>query len=200
MRDKLSRATTTRHHVLRVAAAEMRSRGPTSVGVVDVMKRAGLTHGGFYGHFSSKDALVAAALEQMFAQGAAKFRRITAGKPPGVALGDYIDLYLSEIHRDRPEIGCPIAALSPELARQGLEVRRVFEHGLTLLLDLLEPLLPAENRRVLAYSMIAEMAGALALSRAVQDRTTSLGILAAARATVRARADLPEHAKLDPIR
>jgi len=194
MTHRGTRRLETRTRILNIAAAEMRSRGPNSVGVADVMNRAGLTHGGFYAHFRCKDALIAAALSEMFTQKEAMFHRLTADKPPDVGLGDYIDSYLSEAHRDHPENGCPIAALSPELARLDPEIRQVFDSGVTTLLDLIEPLLAprhAHDRRALVVSLVAEMAGALALSRAILDQRTSAYVLSVARRTVRSRVGLP---------
>lgn len=180
--------------MVETAAAQVRARGPDGVGVADIMSRVGLTHGGFYAHFPSKDALVAAAAQQMVAQGVETFRRVTAGKSRPDALAAYIDLYLSEAHRDHPERGCPLAALSSEIARQQPETRKVFDAGIALLIAKLADLMPAgaaEERSVLAASVLAEMVGAVSLSRAASNPEMSALILRSARHAVKHRAGLP---------
>jgi len=90
----------TREKVLKAAAKAIRADGPHRVGVADVMSKAGLTHGGFYAHFTSKDDLIAAAIEQMFDESRIRMARETEDKPPREALRSYIDFYLSSGHRD----------------------------------------------------------------------------------------------------
>src|SRR5215468_10383146 len=101
----------TRARVLAQAAAAIRSKGIKRVGVAEIMAGAGLTHGGFYAHFASKDDLVAAAIPQMFDEAMAAFEHQTAGKAPSAALAAYVDSYLSPRHRDAQATGCPLAAL-----------------------------------------------------------------------------------------
>ena len=107
----------TRARVLRQAARAIRAEGPHRIGIAEVMARAGLTHGGFYAHFASKDDLVAAAIAQMFEEALALLEGVTAAQPPKEALRAYIDLYLSPKHRDAKEAGCPMAVLSADLPR-----------------------------------------------------------------------------------
>src|SRR5262245_45438020 len=90
----------TRERVLAEAAKQIRAHGPLGVGVADIMKRAGLTHGGFYAHFKSKDALVAAAIAKMFDGARARWQRATATRDASGGLAAYIDSYLSADHRD----------------------------------------------------------------------------------------------------
>src|SRR5262245_32338766 len=105
----------TRERVLKVAARAIRAQGPHKVGVAAVMAKAGLTHGGFYAHFDSKDALVAAAIGQMFEEGSLRFVSETEGRTPRAALAAYIDFYLSDAHRDARRSGCPLPFLSADL-------------------------------------------------------------------------------------
>jgi TetR/AcrR family transcriptional repressor of nem operon len=113
----------TRARVLAAAAAAIRRKGAERVGVAEVMAGAGLTHGGFYAHFTSKDDLVAQAVAHMFDAAYARFLSHTEGREPAEALSRYIDAYLATSHRLDRAHGCPIAALSgdlpnmPELAR-----------------------------------------------------------------------------------
>src|SRR5882672_3587951 len=93
----------TKERVVKIAAAQMRKRGPDNVAVADVMNRAGLTHGGFYAHFASKDDLIAAAVHRMFDEAREVFRAATEGKDDPDALRSYINSYVSASHRDHPE-------------------------------------------------------------------------------------------------
>src|SRR5262245_31906728 len=107
----------TRQRVLTEAAAAIRAHGPDGIGVAGLMAKAGLTHGGFYAHFKSKDDLVAQAISHMFEESRQRFLTHTDHADPAVALSRYIDMYVSERHRDTPEHGCPLPALSGDLAR-----------------------------------------------------------------------------------
>lgn len=185
----------TKNRVVKIAAAQMRKHGPDKVGVADVMGRAGLTHGGFYAHFDSKDDLIAAAVDRMFEESRARFREWTDGKDRPEALRSYINAYVSRAHRDKPESGCAIAALSSDIRRQGSKARSAYDKGVNSLLNSIASLLGEEDgvkRRTLAQSMLAEMTGAVAAARAVADETLSDEILASARRSLRARAGLSE--------
>ena len=185
----------TKNRVVKIAAAQMRKHGPDKVGVADVMGRAGLTHGGFYAHFDSKDDLIAAAVDRMFEESRARFREWTDGKDRPEALRSYINAYVSRTHRDKPESGCAIAALSSDIRRQGSKARSAYDKGVNSLLNSIASLLGEEDgvkRRALAQSMLAEMTGAVAAARAVADETLSDEILASARRSLRARAGLSE--------
>ncbi len=185
----------TKNRVVKIAAAQMRKHGPDKVGVADVMGRAGLTHGGFYAHFDSKDDLIAAAVDRMFEESRARFREWTDGKDRPEALRSYINAYVSRTHRDKPESGCAIAALSSDIRRQGSKARSAYDRGVNSLLNSIASLLGEEDgvkRRTLAQSMLAEMTGAVAAARAVADETLSDEILASARRSLRARAGLSE--------
>ena len=183
----------TRNRILEIAAAQMRKRGPDNVGVADVMKRAGLTHGGFYAHFKSKDDLVAAAIKRMFEDSSAKLREWTEGKGKPEALRAYVSAYVSTTHRDHPETGCAIAALSSDIHRQGRKARAAYDAGVAGLVNRIGDLLgegDETQKRALAVSMLAEMTGAVAAARAVSDQKLSDEILASARRSLRARARL----------
>jgi len=186
----------TRRKVVRVAAAAVRAKGPDGLGVAAVMAEAGLTHGGFYAHFGSKEALVAAAVEEAFAQSRRRFERITEGMGPAQALTAFVDAYVSAEHRANPQRGCPISTLANDLPRQGARVRAAFDAGVENLIGRIEAWLPQADpvaRRSLACSLMAEMAGAVALARAVSDEALAAELLAASRARIRARASLQAH-------
>ncbi|HEY0503465.1 MAG TPA: TetR/AcrR family transcriptional regulator, partial [Lysobacter sp.] len=162
----------TRERVLRAAARAIRGEGPQRVGVAGVMREAGLTHGGFYAHFASKDELVAAAIAQMFDDALAFWDRIAHGRFDAEALRAYIDGYLSMVHRDAPARGCPIASLASDLPRLSDDARAAFAAGTQRLADALaQPLrrLGHADAGPLARSLLAELVGALALARCEPD-------------------------------
>jgi len=182
----------TRERVLREAARELRAKGRDNVSVARVMERAGLTHGGFYAHFSSKDDLVAEAVATMFDDARARLAATTDDEPRR-ALRAYIDFYLSAAHRDNRERGCPLPALSGDLARADPAARERFGAGVKGLSDRLAQLLRAIGSAAPdaeASAMLAQMVGAVALSRAVADSAQSDAILADARADLVARYNL----------
>ncbi|MGC1304562.1 MAG: TetR/AcrR family transcriptional regulator [Caulobacteraceae bacterium] len=183
----------TRARVLKEAVKAIRAEGPERIGVAGVMARAGLTHGGFYAHFESKDDLVLAAIGEMFAGARGTFERYTAGKPPREALQTYVDFYLSTAHRDSREHGCPLPLLSSDLARMQAPARASFAQGVARLTGLIQGLLEQlghPDAEVVAGSTLSEMIGALSLSRAVSDPEQSDAILARSRAAVSQRLGL----------
>lgn len=203
MRYSQSHKQETRKTVVRAAAAAVRAKGPDGVSVAEIMAEAGLTHGGFYAHFPNKAALVAAALAEAFGQSRRRFARMTEGMTPAEALTAFIDSYVSVEHRDNPQRGCPIATLTNDLPRQGPAVRDAFDAGVANLIARIEAWLPlgegqiegegeraAAARRGLASSMMAEMAGVVALARAVSDAAMAHAMLEASRARLKTRAGL----------
>jgi TetR/AcrR family transcriptional repressor of nem operon len=180
----------TRERILGEAAAAIRAEGPHRIGVAGIMKRAGLTHGGFYAHFASKDELVAEAIGWMFEGPYSRFASETAGKPPAEAIAAYVDFYLSERHRDARERGCPLPALSGDLARMPEAARQRFSEGAGRLRGALADLLAQlgrEDCHALAASAVAELVGAMALARASDSVDKSNDILEASRKALKQR-------------
>ena len=179
----------TRRKVVRAAATAVRAKGPDGVGVAEVMAEAGLTHGGFYAHFPNKEALVVAAIEEAFGQSSRRFGRMTEGLAPAEALAAFVDLYVTPEHRAHPERGCPVAGLSSDLPRQGPPVREAYERGVHSLVGRIARWLPenTQDRESLAASIVAEMAGTVALSRAISDDQEAARLLADARARIKTR-------------
>jgi len=179
----------TRAKVVKAAAKAVRAKGPEGVSVAEIMAEAGLTHGGFYAHFPNKEALVVSAIEEAFGQSARRFGKMTAGLSPAEALAAFVDLYVTPEHRAHPERGCPVAGLSSELPRQGLPVREAYERGVRGLVGRIARWLPesTKDRESLAASIVAEMAGTVALSRAISDDGEAEQLLAAARGRIKAR-------------
>jgi len=170
-----------RERILDTAAQLFRERGFDGIGVADLMKSAGLTHGGFYGHFDSKDDLMAQASTRALAQLKAGWEQLAlhAEADPRAALER---AYLSPRHRDAPGHGCLLAALGADVARQGPGVRKAVTQGLTAMVDLLASVMPGRTkaaRRTKALADYASLVGALVLARAVDDAALSEEILQA---------------------
>lgn len=193
MRYDANHKAETRKKVVKAAAAMLRAKGVDGIGVAEIMAEVGLTHGGFYAHFPSKTALVAAALEEAFDQSRRRYARMGEGVGPARQLDQFIDTYVSAAHRDRPEGGCPVAALATDIRRQAPEVRETFDDGLRGIIRRLAGLIPAgpeDEREALAASAFAEMVGVVALSRTLADVTYSDRLLAEARQQIKRRVGL----------
>jgi TetR/AcrR family transcriptional repressor of nem operon len=183
MRVSREKAAEHRERIIDAAGALFSEKGFDGIGVADIMKAANLTHGGFYGHFSSKDDLVAQASRRSMARAAASWGKIIAEAPdkPYAAL---LKHYLSPRHRDDPGRGCAFAALSGDAARCGDAVRTAFSEGLEPLIEVVSKAIPSRSkavRRRKAVAAVAELVGALMLARAVDDAALSDEILDAAR-------------------
>src|ERR1700683_2239664 len=135
MRVSREQAALNRDRIIDAAGALFRAKGFGGVGVADIMKAADLTHGGFYGHFSSKDDLVAQASKRAMVRAATNWERVVASAPdaPFAAL---LKHYLSERHRDDPGKGCVFAALAADASRSGKVVRNAFAVGVGPLLHI----------------------------------------------------------------
>jgi TetR/AcrR family transcriptional repressor of nem operon len=169
MRVSRQKAAENRERIIEAAGALLRANGFAGIGVADIMKAANLTHGGFYGHFSSKDDLVAQACRKVTAQAAENWRN-TAAQSPDDPYAALLSRYLRPRHRDEPGQGCVFAALGADAARSGAVVQDAFAGGLAPLIDLLAKSAPgttkAERRRK-GVAAMAGLVGALLLARAV---------------------------------
>jgi TetR/AcrR family transcriptional repressor of nem operon len=177
-------AAANREKILDVAGTLFRERGYDGIGVADIMKRAGLTHGGFYGHFVSKDDLAAEITARVLGR-EGWLERLTGKSRP--AMADVVRNYLSPRHRDDPGHGCLFAALGSDVSRQPRVVRRAFTDGLRKRVDIVRDLLPGRSaavRRQKAIAVMAGLVGALVLARAVDDRKLSDEILEAVAASL----------------
>ena len=166
----------TRERIVAEAARAMRDAGPAQVGVAAVMSAAGLTHGGFYAHFHSREAMLAEAADRAGGEAVAAMERITASMPPQQALQAMIHSYLSKEHLEAVETGCATVALCSEMPRQAPEVRRAATRRIKEMIDLVSRQSPdwgqpAAHERALVT--IATMVGTLALARAVDDAKLS---------------------------
>ena len=182
MKVSREQAAANRERVVEVAGKLFRENGFDGIGVADLMKAAGLTHGGFYGHFRSKDDLAAEACSRTMARASERWATL-ARTSPGDARAEIVKQYLTESHCDGPGKGCLLAALGSDAGRQGRAIRRAFREGLGSLVDILAKLAPGRSRaakRKQALADIAQMVGAMMLARAVDDRALAKEILDAA--------------------
>ena len=186
MRVSRIQAAENRERILDVATRLFRERGIDGIGVDDLMKAAGLTHGGFYGHFKSKEDLVAQACARAVARMRQNWTNVI-DQSTGDPLEALAATYLTPKHRDAAGRGCPMAALGSEISRQGHTVRRAFTDELSPFLDYLSTIVPGSSntrRRQRALATYSSLVGALIVSRAVDDPTLSDEILAAVAATM----------------
>jgi TetR/AcrR family transcriptional repressor of nem operon len=161
--------------IVEVASRRIRRDGIDTVSVSELMNEAGLTHGGFYRHFDSRDELVAEAVADALAQGSQRVHASTElGQP--AALAAIIDGYLSRLHRDKPETGCAVAALPTDIARTDARARAAYVRQVRSYVDLLTELTPTGDPEE-AHLILAALVGALVLARAVDDRALSNQIL-----------------------
>jgi TetR/AcrR family transcriptional repressor of nem operon len=173
----------THERIVSVAARAIRRSGYEGTGVADIMKEAGLTHGGFYAHFASRDAMLAEAAQRACVESSKVTANVVSEAPAGQALASLLGVYLSQAHLENADSGCPLAALGSETSRQGPEVRRVITRHLKELIDGVARQSPdwgttAAHER--ATVTVATMVGALLLARAVDERSLSDGLLKSA--------------------
>ncbi|HLH89062.1 MAG TPA: TetR/AcrR family transcriptional regulator [Xanthobacteraceae bacterium] len=183
MKVSREQAAANRERIIEAAGELFRRKGFAGIGVADIMKAADLTHGGFYGHFDSKDDLIAQASRRSMQRSAEAWRKIMA-RSSGNALTELLTHYVSSRHRDDPAHGCAFAALGSDAARCGKPVRAAFAEGLAPLIDILTELVAGRTkavRRRKAIAAMSELVGAIILSRAVDDGALSDEILDAAR-------------------
>jgi TetR/AcrR family transcriptional repressor of nem operon len=176
--SKAEKARTHRRIVAR-AAKRFREEGLEGIGIAELMKEVGLTVGGFYKHFKSRDALVAEAVGSAFGTWKRQVDAAESGGPP-ISYAKLIDNYLNEAHRDNPGTGCAIGALAEEIARSDKRTRALASEEIRNNLELLATLIPDKDKRaarrkaIMTYSALV---GAISLARAVSDEALSREIL-----------------------
>ena len=178
----LSRKETTHERIVEVASRVIRRSGYGGTGVADIMKEAGLTHGGFYAHFESRDALLAEAGDRAGAEAVALAARVAAAAPQGQALQAMIGTYLSQEHICAIETGCPVSALGSEMPRQAPEVRRAATIHIKEMIDLFARQLPdwgQPQAHEKAMALVSALIGTAMLARAVDDPKLSQALCAA---------------------
>lgn len=179
MRSTKAKAAETRDRIITEAAQQFRVRGFAGIGVADIMKRVGLTHGGFYAHFASKEDLMALACRRAVGDMLDDWRSKAVAAPED-ALGAIVRPYLSAEHRDRPATGCLMATLGPEASREDEPVRRAVTECLEDVLETLERHVTGTGRqeqRRQAICIFTTLVGAMVTARAVADPALSDEIL-----------------------
>lgn len=177
----------THARIVRKASVKLRERGAHGIGVAGLMKEAGLTHGGFYAHFASREALVIEALADAMERSVAAWRRRTEPMPPAARFRAIVESYLSPAHRDDPGHGCALPALAAEIGRESAKTRRAFAARIEDMAQMLAEQVPdasARAARKQALAALATMVGAVVLARASGPGALSDDILAAGRDAV----------------
>ena len=182
-RTNRTRKEATHERIVETAARAIRRSGYDGTGVAEIMKEAGLTHGGFYAHFESREGMLAEAADRAGADGMALLSRAAAAVPPAKALDAMLRAYLSKEHLQSVETGCAVAALGSEMPRQAPKVRRAATRRLKEMIDLVARQSPdwgqpgAHER---ALVTVATALGALVMARAVDDAKLSDAVREAA--------------------
>jgi len=169
--------------IVQAASRAIRRSGYAGTGVADIMREAGLTHGAFYAHFESREAMLAEAADRAGAEANAVAASIAASVPPEQSLQAMMRMYLSKAHLASIEAGCPVSALCSEMPRQSPEVRRAATLRIKEMIDLVARLSPnwgAPSAHEHALVIVATMVGTLTLARAVDDTKLSDALCQAA--------------------
>src|SRR6201992_248094 len=173
--------------IVKRAPIKLREKGAHGIGVADLMKEAGLTHGGFYAHFDSREALVIEAIAHIMDKSTKRWRELAEQMPPERRLASIVDSYLSAAHRDDPGHGCAVPTLGAEIARESPKTRKAFAAKLEQMIDLLADQIPDASPRAArkqAISVIATMMGTLVMARVAGSGEFSEEILSAGRDAV----------------
>ena len=188
----------THARIVRKASVRLREKGAHGVGVADLMKEAGLTHGGFYAHFDSRDDLVIEAFTHAMDRSTERWRKLVEQTPREKRFATIINSYLTSLHRDDPGRGCAIPTLGAEIARESARTRRVFAGRLDQMIDILAdqvPNLPRKAARKRAAAAMATMIGTLVMARVAGSGDFSDEILGAGREALLGRIRSPKPRK-----
>jgi TetR/AcrR family transcriptional repressor of nem operon len=185
MKVSRDQAAKNRDRVIETSARLFRERGLDGVGIADLMRSSGLTHGGFYGQFKSKDALAAESIAHIFGNSRERWRSIVDASPED-PMGAVVSSYLSDHHLKHPEAGCALATLAGDAARKGGAVAAAMTDGVEGLAAALSDALPPGGRQR-ALAAMAQMMGAVILARAVDDPGLAQEILNASSAALTAK-------------
>ena len=181
----------THDRIVKKASVRIREKGAHGIGVADLMKDAGLTHGGFYAHFDSREALVIEAFAHAMDRSTERWRKLTETIPPEKRMASIVETYLTPLHRDDPGHGCAITALGAEIARESPKTRKAFAAKLEQMVDMIAdqiPDVPRKAARKQALATLSTMVGTLVLSRIAGSGEFSDDILGAGRDAALGRA------------
>ena len=181
----------THARIVKKASVRLREKGAHGIGVADLMKEAGLTHGGFYAHFDSREALVIEAFAYAMDRSNERWRKVAEQTPPEKRLATIVETYLTSVHRDDPGHGCAVPTLGAEIARESPKTRKAFAAKLEQMIDMMADQIldvPRKSARKQAMAALATMMGTLVLSRIAGTGEFSDEILASGREAVLDRA------------
>ena len=184
MRYQPNHKLQTHQKIVKDAARRVRAEGLTGAAVSAVMRDAGLTHGGFYKHFASKDELLNASVSEAFREIADRLALSAEHSRPGTAWKGIVKTYLSPEHCEHPEFGCPVAALAPELARADATTRARIPGELMKYQKRMLPYMPGRttaDKKLNFIVIFATMIGALSIARLLPDPAARAKVLASAR-------------------
>ncbi len=193
MRYNTEHKQRTHQKIVSEAAKAIRQEGPDNVGIANLMSRLGLTQGGFYAHFKSKDMLVAEAVSHIFDERKKAFVKRMKDVEPAEGLANFIDFYLSLEHCNSREKGCPVVALNSDVARMPVVVKKHFEAGMQELTKSLAEVLAQLNHpqaMALATSVLSEMVGAMSIARTVTNAELSMQVIEISRESIKKRLGL----------
>jgi len=174
----------THARIVKKASVRLREKGAHGIGVADLMKEAGLTHGGFYAHFDSREALVVEAFTYAMDRSTERWRKLAEETPPEKRLATIVNSYLTPVHRDDPGRGCAVPTLGAEIARESPKTRKAFSARLEQMIEMLAEQIPNVPRNVArkqAMASLATMMGTLVLARIAGNGEFSDAILGAGR-------------------
>jgi TetR/AcrR family transcriptional repressor of nem operon len=181
----------THARIVKKASVRLREKGAHGIGVADLMKEAGLTHGGFYAHFDSREALVIEAFAYAMDRSTERWRKIAEQTPADKRLATIVESYLTPVHRDDPGHGCAVPTLGAEIARESPKTRKAFAAKLEAMIDMMADQIldvPRKVARKQAIAALTTMMGTLVLSRIAGNGEFSDEILSAGREAVLGRA------------
>jgi TetR/AcrR family transcriptional repressor of nem operon len=182
----------THARIVKKASVRLREKGAHGIGVADLMKDAGLTHGGFYAHFDSREALVIEAFAYAMDRSTERWRKIAEQTPLDKRLATIVETYLTPVHRDDPGHGCAVPTLGAEIARESAKTRKAFAAKLEQMIDIMADQIldvPRKAARKRAMATLATMMGTLVLSRIAGSGEFSDEILGAGREAVLMRGE-----------
>jgi TetR/AcrR family transcriptional regulator, transcriptional repressor for nem operon len=184
----------THARIVKRASVKLREKGAHGIGVADLMKEAGLTHGGFYAHFDSRDALVIEAFTHAMDRSTEHWRKQAEATSPEKRLSTIVNSYLSSLHRDNPGQGCAVPTLGAEIARESIKTRRAFAVRMQQMIEMLAKQfhgVPPKAARKQAMAAMATMMGSLVMARIAGNSELSDEILKSGREAILERAKSP---------
>ena len=184
MRYEAGHKEATRERILKAASQGFRKKGADGVAIADLMDELKLTHGGFYRHFKNKQQLFIEALKQALGEGKDFLKMATEDAPKGKELNGIIEMYLSAEHCMDVQNGCPMAALSAEVARQPKAVRMAFDQAIGKFISQVVPFVPGKSvkeRETKARVLFSGMVGTLTMARAISDTAAREELLRSSR-------------------